>query len=517
MQLPTLRDYQSKLIQDTYQAIREGHRAILLALATGGGKTIVASKFFYDALSKGRRVLFLVSMEALISQTIEKSQMFGIEPGVVKSGYPLNLDRRIQIASIQTLDAWQGKFELDFDILILDECHTTTFYRIARQLIADRPNAIRIGLTATPYRRGLADFYTKIVAGPQPKDLIAQGFLVPPRYFHFPDLDLSKVGLNRNTHDFANRDLAEVMNVLDVVERQFQEYQRLAWSRRTIYFGVNVPHSRFVADYFNENGVPAAYVTGKTPVKECNAIYDRLATGDLRFVSSVSKLAVGFDCPPVSCVFNRPTLSHALAEQMDGRVLRISPETGKTDGIIIDSGNADTLSHGRIDQYHHYEMLSLEDKERQPPPVKTCPHCQTIVNTQVRICPECKNEFPLLPKDIPVGIPDIELEELFSEEEREQFAFFKQQAILSFRQGRRPGAAAYTYKDKFGSHPALWWRRTAIFGTNPTEQDRAAYRSYLMGIAERDDLAINWVEEWMQLEFGYGYQTRLNLSDLVST
>jgi superfamily II DNA or RNA helicase len=123
--------------------------------------------------------------------------------------------------------------------------------------------------------------------------------------------------------------------------------KRYALGRRTIAFTVNVQHAQDLALAFLSKGIPAACVSAKTPVKTTEQIYKQLENAEVLVVCSCMKLTEGFDVPSVSAILLcRPTLSKSLYFQMVGRGLRLSPETGKTDCIVIDpSGNV---------QRHHY-------------------------------------------------------------------------------------------------------------------------------------------------------------------
>ncbi|MBL1203717.1 MAG: hypothetical protein FWK04_32780 [Nostoc sp. GBBB01] len=57
-----LRDYQQVAIAQVYAFFRTGIKAVLLYAPTGAGKTVLAAKMIVDAVKKGRRVLFLVSI-----------------------------------------------------------------------------------------------------------------------------------------------------------------------------------------------------------------------------------------------------------------------------------------------------------------------------------------------------------------------------------------------------------------------------------------------------------------------
>ena len=88
----------------------------------------------------------------------------------------------------------------------------------------------------------------------------------------------------------------------------------------------------------------AAVFTSNTTAADRNVLLQdfRSHRSELRVLISVEALAKGFDVPDVSCIVDcrppRKSLSSAI--QMWGRGLRSSPETGKTNCLLLDrSGN----------------------------------------------------------------------------------------------------------------------------------------------------------------------------------
>ncbi|MBN2196271.1 MAG: DEAD/DEAH box helicase family protein [Polyangiaceae bacterium] len=88
------------------------------------------------------------------------------------------------------------------DLVLVDECHRALAASY-RAIAADYPNAVHLGLTATPYRadgKGLGDAYDELVVVASPRQLIAEGFLVEPRVFTVPAAlrpDLSRLKVAR--------------------------------------------------------------------------------------------------------------------------------------------------------------------------------------------------------------------------------------------------------------------------------------------------------------------------------
>ena len=81
--LPLLRPYQREAIQHIEEALRQGKRKMLLAMATGTGKTLTTVALLYRLLRSGlaRRILFLVDRRVLAAQAAPPSQ-YEVMPGL---------------------------------------------------------------------------------------------------------------------------------------------------------------------------------------------------------------------------------------------------------------------------------------------------------------------------------------------------------------------------------------------------------------------------------------------------
>ncbi len=83
---PVLRDYQVEFINGIYSQVRSGEKRILRVSGTGLGKTVMAAKIVADAVSRNKKILFIVHLDVLVGQTYEKFSAFGIECGFIKAG-----------------------------------------------------------------------------------------------------------------------------------------------------------------------------------------------------------------------------------------------------------------------------------------------------------------------------------------------------------------------------------------------------------------------------------------------
>ncbi|MFF3444779.1 EcoAI/FtnUII family type I restriction enzme subunit R [Streptosporangium sp. NPDC002721] len=199
------RYYQRLGVNKTVEAIGKGEDRLLLVLATGTGKTLVAyqivKKLSQAQWPKGHppRVLYLADRNILIDQPKDEYFTPGFGEAVHKlAGGVVKLGRHIYFALYQSLDQ-QGvendgdrkalfeKFDKDFfDLVIVDECHRGSAKDNSnwRQILKHFESAVQIGLTATPVSKRDADtygYFGKPVYEYSLKDGIEDGFLAPYR------------------------------------------------------------------------------------------------------------------------------------------------------------------------------------------------------------------------------------------------------------------------------------------------------------------------------------------------
>lgn len=180
-----LRPYQKDAIEAVQGALSDGRRAMLLAMATGTGKTRLAIALMYELLrtKRFRRILFLVDRNALGRQTLDAmsttdtagflkfDQVFPVADMARK--FPEATDR-VQVASVQAMIRRLASEALSerptpgtYDLIIVDEAHrgytldaelreddlgfrSVDDYLSAYRRVLDYFDATTIALTATP-------------------------------------------------------------------------------------------------------------------------------------------------------------------------------------------------------------------------------------------------------------------------------------------------------------------------------------------------------------------------------
>lgn len=330
-----LRDYQQALIADVLTCWQKGDRRVMLQLATGGGKTVLFSSLAAEFTVRGEGVLVVAHREELLLQAQEKLAAIVDQPvGIIKTGYKPDPSAPIQVASIQTLCR---RFHLPpAGLLVIDEAHHSAADSYIK-LLRHYERAYALGVTATPARsdgQGFKTLYDTLICGPSTSELIAAKYLCPYRLFAAPKA-VNTAGVETLGGDYNQRQLAEAVNTSLVLGDLLDTWRKYAKGKKTVVFGVDVAHSRAIADTYLAAGIPAEHLDGETPSDERAAILNRFRRGETLILCNCGIVSEGFDVPSIEaiqCV--RPTKSLILWLQIVGRALR--PTSEKKYAVIID-------------------------------------------------------------------------------------------------------------------------------------------------------------------------------------
>ena len=157
----TLRDYQEDAIQKLREGFAKGHRSQLLYLGTGGGKTEIAIAMLEAAKKKGSKAAMILDRIVLCDQTSRRLDKYRVDHGVLQAGHwRYKPYEQIQVCSAQTLEK-RGDFP-GLDLLVVDECHAQRKQTI--EFIKNNPHVRVVGLSASPFTKGLAGTYSNVVS-----------------------------------------------------------------------------------------------------------------------------------------------------------------------------------------------------------------------------------------------------------------------------------------------------------------------------------------------------------------
>lgn len=461
---PPPRDFQVTAHEKLRDGVRNGHRRQLLVAPTGSGKTYLGLRIIHEALTKGRRALFVCDRTALIDQTSARADDYGLGAhGVVQANH-WRRDNYMpfQIASIQTIQA-RGYWP-EADVIVIDEAHTQ--YKATREKLAASDAAI-VGLTATPCSTGLGLSYTHMVNAATMHELTQLKVLVPMRILSCVTPDMA--GAETSGGEWTAKAAAEreVQIIGDVVA----EWIKHGEGRKTIAFGADIAYCHQLAQRFNEAGVVAEVFTSETPDAERQALLTefRKPASAIRILVSVEALAKGFDVEDIGCVIDARPLRKSLstAIQMWGRGLRSSPDTGKVDCVLLDhSGNIQRFLKDYTDVFFD-GFTSLDMSEKLDKVVRKddenhassgCPECG--FKPFLRRCMSCGHEKQTLAL---VGEAAGEMREIrigknvIAKDSHDLWQQICAYARAYSKPEKQRGRAYYLYQDITGEKPSKAW------------------------------------------------------------
>jgi superfamily II DNA or RNA helicase len=354
----TPREYQLSLINAVLADYREGVRSVLVVLATGLGKTIIAGFVIRD-FSRAR-CLVIAHRDELLRQAGDKlGAITGRTIHYEKAAEyaPRHGQNDIVVASVQTLIAgWNGtqrryeRFEpRDFDLIFVDEAHhaIADSYRLPLGAFRERnPDLCILGMTATPDRmdeESLGQIFDSVHDEYDLPSAWRDGYLVEPHLspIRVGEIDLSRVRVTAG--DFNKGQLGAILAAHDSVAKMAKPAFEAADGRRSLVFAVDVAQAEAWAMFLEELAPGrVAVVSGTTHPDERRRIMQGFGDGRIQFLCNCQIATEGWDDPArdtegVQCaIMARPTQSRALYAQMVGRILRTVPANLPDQGETAD-------------------------------------------------------------------------------------------------------------------------------------------------------------------------------------
>jgi DNA repair protein RadD len=454
----TLHPHQELAVEMVRASLGAGHRRPVLQAPTAFGKTVVAAAIIERTLAKGNRAIFTVPRLSLIDQTVGRFTDEGIpagDIGVVQAQHPeFAPERPIQICSLQTL---KNRKIPEAKIVLIDEAHENHAFVQKWMEKPEWKNVPFVGLTATPWTKGLGRLYDDLIVPTTTAELIEKKFLSKFKVFAPSHPDLA--GVKTVAGDYHEGQLSEVMSKKELTADVVKTWLEKGEDRPTLAFCVDLAHARKLQEQFHSAGVSCGYVDAYTSRVDRQDLAECFRNRLNRVVCSVGTLTTGIDWDVRCIILARPTKSEILYVQIIGRGLRTG--VGKDHCLILDHSDT-TLRLGFVTDIHHEELDDGKPnrsskanvaEEKKP---RECPACKALKNTH--ICPSC-GFAPVRRSQLQVR--DGELVEIrHSSRVRENKKDIGEpQSVYSGllwygqRQGYKPGWAAMQYKTAFGTWP----------------------------------------------------------------
>lgn len=280
---------QQYALDETRKAFQRSKRIILQA-GCGFGKTVIATQIARNAVERGKTVLFIADRIVLCNQTSDVFKRYGVKHGVIQSKNPrFDIDQPCQVCSIQTLKL-RGCPKSD--VIIIDEAHV--LHEEHKKIMAENPDSYVLGLTASPYTKGLGKYFDFHIQPVPVKRLIDEGYLVPFDIFGPSIADLSRLKVRAG--EFTEESLVDTFDKVDIIGDVVKTWKKIAPGKKTIVFGVNVAHIKHLADQFNHAGISACQINAYQTEEERQEALDGFILRDTTVLCSVEVATKGFDC-----------------------------------------------------------------------------------------------------------------------------------------------------------------------------------------------------------------------------
>lgn len=374
--------FQEAAISAAVQKIMQGQKKLLLAMATGSGKTFVAFQVVWKLIRSGwlRRALFLTDRNFLRDNAYNTFAPFEDGRYTIEAG-KFNPNRDVYFSTYQAMwsEAEGGRVSDKisrnfFDLIIIDECHRSGF-GTWNEILQHFPDAIQLGMTATPKRTDNVDTYLYFGDPVYSYSLgqgIEDGFLATYKV-HKVRTNVDREGLHIQDARLQGAEIyvpeeAELRDwyytpnferEITLPDRTQKMSQHLAGllrtfgsMKKTMIFCVDMDHAQRVAGHLqNLIGSPlgianyAVRIVSEEP--DAKDLYEQFRDSDRPtpvVATTADLLTTGVDVPSVqNIVFMKTVSSPEHFKQIVGRGTRTDDATDKLWFRIIDYTNATRL------------------------------------------------------------------------------------------------------------------------------------------------------------------------------
>ena len=453
-------DYQTGILELLRAGFAQGHRSQILVAPTGAGKTEMAIALLQAASKKGSKAAMLLDRVVLCDQTSQRLQKYGIDHGVMQSGHwRYRPYENIQVCSAQTLEK-RGSFP-GLQLLIVDEAHQTRAQTV--EFIKSNPQVRVVGLSATPFTKGLGKIYDNVISSVTTQELVNIKRLVPLRVFVAKEIDMEgakKVAGEWSQDEVTTRGMQITGDI--VSEWVKKTHEVFGGPRKTVVFCAGVAHGADLAQKFAEAGynfVSLSYKDDDQYKQDAIAKFSK-ADSSIHGLIATDILTKGFDVSDVMIGVSARPFSKSLSShiQQMGRVMRSHPD--KEFGLWLDhSGNYlrfrddwdDVFENGvqKLDDGREKPKKEPSQKEKE---AAKCPKCSAFWPGNSDTCPNCghvrmrRNDV----EAVPGYMEELAGANAARELKRKWLAELK---FVCAQENYNPGWAAHKFKEKFGSWP----------------------------------------------------------------
>ncbi len=460
-----LRDYQTESVAQLRAGIAAGKRKQVLVSPTGSGKTEIACYMLQEAARKLSRAMVIVDRVVLVDQTSQRLDQYGIPHGVVQAGHwRFRGWERLQVCSAQTLE--RRGIPDDVQVVFVDEAHCM---RKKVTEFLEKTGAIVVGLTATPFTKGMAKVYNGMVNVTTTNELIARGYLAPLKVYAATAINTK--GMKVVAGEWSEKEIEKRgMAIIGDIVAEWQQKTELHFGGpvKTIVFSATVKHGeelcrQFAAAGFNFQQI--SYKDGDADTRRRLVEEFKRPDSTIHGLVSCEVLTKGFDVPDVLCGISARPYRKSLSSHMQqlGRLMRTAP--GKEFGLWLDHSGNYLRFYKDTEQVFREGVHTLDDGKRESQARKEPSQkereqvrckCGLILQPGQKACPACGAErrtrtlIDMAPGQM-VEVEGTSLNKSTTWEEKR--AFIGGLRAYAAAHGYAAGWVAHKYKDRFGVWP----------------------------------------------------------------
>ena len=395
--------HQARMLEEMQNARSKGRHRNLAVAATGTGKTVFSAldyRRLCEQYGKKLKLLFIAHRKEILDQArrtfgdvMLKGNFGELLTGGKKPEYNEAVFATIQTLSGAALENYAPDY---FDVIIMDECHHIKAASWDKVFNYFEPREF-IGLTATPEREdgvNIADKYFGgyVATSIRLWDALEDHLLVPFQYFGIADgTDLRRVDVRGGKYDEnALENLytkGEAERRLRIIVEELRKRVDNPLRMKALGFCVSVKHAKYMAQKFNEIGIPADCLVGTDSAERRAKVMGNLADDrhELTTIFTVDLFNEGVDIPSIDTLLMlRPTQSLTLFLQQLGRGLRRAPlKSVLTVLDFVGHQNKNFMIHSKYRAFARQGALTVDDIESPELPAGCHFHLDELTQKQV--------------------------------------------------------------------------------------------------------------------------------------
>lgn len=355
-------------------------------------------------------------------------------------------------------------------VLVTGNCHTV------RKQVSDfiKNTGIRtVGLSASPFTKGLGKLYQDVVCNITTSQLVDSGSLVPLKVFVAKEIDMT--GAKKVAGEWAQNEVTErgIKITGDIVSEWVKKTHKFFDKpEKTIVFCAGVAHGADLQNRFNESGYNFISISYKDDDEYKQEVIKEFSKPDSTITGLIATdiLTKGFDVADVKIGISARPFSKSFSShvQQMGRVMR--PCNGKEYALWLDHSSNylrfkddwdDLFINGvsELDDGKEKPKKEPSDKEKE---AAKCPKCSALWPPKSDTCSHCGH---VRERRNEVQVKSGELVEVGATTKNEKFeaaykeSFYQQLLKYAKDRGYKDGWAFHFYTRHFNVQPK--WRKVS--------------------------------------------------------